>query len=1211
MSLRGSVGFILVLLAAAVGCGDPGVSPLPPEPPVRDAGVLDAGSADDAGTSDDAGVVDGGVLAEVPSPPEAVVAVSGDSAARVFWTAAQDHGSPLTGYIVTASPGGASETVAPDVLEVQVAGLTNGTEYTFTVVAVNAVGPSTPSQPSEPVTPAGRPSAPTGVVATAEVRGATLTWTAPEANGSPVTRYAVDVQPAVEGATVDITGEQAHVTGLANGTPYTFTVRAWNAVGEGPASATSNAITTPDVPGVPLDVSFQAEDGAAAVSWSAPASDGGHALTGYTVTLQPGDVTRTLPAAQTQTRFTDLANGAAYTLHVVALNAVGTGPEATGTVTPARPPAAPTDVVAVAGMGQLTLTWTAPASTGGSPVTAYRVTPHAAGVPGTAVTVGPDTVTTLTGLPRGTTFTVTVAALNAVGTSADSEPSAAVTTHDVPGAPRTPLATALGNGRVRVDWTPPASNGGIPLTRYVVRASPSGRTATVAAGATSATVLGLGGGMHHAFTVQASNALGDGPLSEACDANTPCGLGLGAGPRLSDQASSVVIADFNEDGLPDVGYTDAFGVGVLLGDGAGGLARHHIFTTVPNGREAQVADFNQDGHADLVFLYAASGSAQATVVFGDGTGRFTAKRDLASGTTTGSLVVTDLEGDGKQDLVMADWGSRMLRLFHGDGRGDFAPRHDVPFPDDIRSVAAGDFNGDGLADLFLTHNNFNATVLLADATGGFQTGQTFHTGLYPSAAKSVDLNGDGKLDLAYANTGASSFAVALGDGTGQFGAFADIPVANTPTSLTFVDMDGDDHLDAVVNHDTLNLALLRGDGAGGFNGRQDFVVSSSGRVVVGDLDSDGSQDLLMAGNPIHFLKGDGRGGVRTRMEVATPAIPTWAATGDLNGDGKLDLAVAASNQRVNVSLGEGNGRFGALRALVTPSNASAVVIVDLDGNGWPDLVTANPSGTPAPTLNGNVSVWMGDGAGGFGPRREFATGLAPNALLAEDFTGDGKVDLVTANSSDHTVSLLTGDGTGGFAARQDSRVTEVPIALASTDVDGDGRRDLVVVGYTGYVETVRNNGTGFFTRKQSLSIGSRPRSIALADFNGDGRMDAAVADSTGNTVTVLSIAPTWGLSTLTTRPTASTPYGLVAADFDRDGKPDLVVVYNPANLGSDYMFSVFPGTGTDTLGPVVRYTTRGSVVAVTSADLDADGRPDLITSQGTHKSVGVFMNFCL
>ncbi|MGE6758300.1 FG-GAP-like repeat-containing protein, partial [Corallococcus interemptor] len=1176
-----------------------------------DAGVLDAGSADDAGTSDDAGTVDGGMLAEVPSPPEAVGAVSGDGAARVFWTAAEDHGSPLTGYTVTASPGGASETVAPDVLDVLVTGLTNGTQYTFTVVAMNAVGPSTPSQPSGPVTPAGRPGAPSGVVATAEVRGATVSWTAPETNGSPITRYAVDLQPAVEGASVDITGQQAHITGLANGTPYTFTVRAWNAVGEGPTSAASPSIATPDVPGAPLDVSARAEDGAATASWSAPASDGGHPLTGYTVTLQPGDVTRTLTASQLQTRFTDLTNGTAYTLRVVALNAVGAGPEATGTVTPVGPPAAPTDVVAVAGPGQLTLTWTAPASTGGSPVTAYRVTPSAAGVTGTAVTAGPGTGTTLTGLPRGTTYTVTIAAVNAVGTSVESEPSAPVTTPDVPGAPRTPLATALGNGRVRVDWTPPASNGGSPLTRYVVRASPSGRTATVAASATSATVLGLAGGTQHTFTVQASNALGDGPLSEACDANTPCGLGLGGGPRLSVQAASVVIADFNEDGIPDVGYTGSALVGVLLGDGAGGLTSQPTFATVPNGREAQVADFNQDGHADLVFPSSDSGGSLATVVFGNGSGRFTSKRDIDIGTTTSLVSVTDLEGDGKADLVMADWTGKMIRLLHGDGTGDFPLRQDIPFADNPRSVAAGDFNGDGRTDLFVTHNNFSATVLLADATGGFQTGQTFSTGLYPMAATSVDLNGDGKLDLAYINRGETSFAVALGDGTGQFGPPANVPLAAAPTSLTFVDLDGDDHLDAVVNQESLNLALFRGDGAGGFNSRQEFVVANPGRVVAGDLDSDGRQDLLLPGNPIHVMKGDGQGGVRTRLEVATTTIPSWTAIGDLNGDGKLDLAAGSSEQRVNVSLGNGDGRFGASRVLVAPSQVSAVAIVDLDGNGRPDLVTSNAGGTPAPTLNGNVSVWMGDGAGGFGVRKEFATGVAPNALLAEDFTGDGKVDLVTANGLDHTVSLLAGDGAGGFAARRDSPVTGTPVALASMDVDGDGRRDLVVVDYDGNVETVRNDGTGFFTRQQSTYVGSRPRAIALGDFNGDGRMEAAVASSTGNFVTVLSIQPTWGLTALTTLTTAVTPQGVVAADFDRDGTTDLVITHNPASLGSDYFFYFYPGRGTNAFGLPVRYTVRGSISAAASADLDADGRPDLITSQSSHKSVGVFMNFCL
>ncbi|MBN8233293.1 VCBS repeat-containing protein [Corallococcus macrosporus] len=1270
------------MLSVAVGCGDPGVSPLPPEPPVRDAGVTDAGpdddagvldagtsddagtgdagtandagtsdagtsdagtaddagtvdpgdpdagtaddagtsddagTADDAGTSDDAGVVDGGTVAEVPSPPEAVMAMSGDGTVRVFWMPAEDNGSPLTGYTVTASPGGASETVAPDVLEAQLTGLTNGTAYTFTVVAMNAVGPSTPSQPSEPVTPAGRPGAPSGVVATAEVRGATVSWTAPETNGSPITGYAVDVQPAVEGASVDVTGQQAHVTGLANGTAYTFTVRASNAAGEGPASTASTAITTPDVPGAPLDLSAQAEDGATTVSWSAPTSDGGNALTGYTVTLQPGDVTQTLPSTQTQTHFTELTNGTAYTLHVVALNAVGTGPEATETVTPVGPPAAPTDVVAVAGAGQLTLTWTAPTSNGGSPVTAYRVTPSVAGVAGAAVTVGPQTQAVLTGLPRGTTYTVTVAAVNAVGTSADSQPSAEVTTPDVPGAPRTPLATALGKGRVRVDWALPESDGGSALTRFSVRASPGGRTVNVAGSATSAILSGLEGGTHYTFTVQATNAVGDSELSPACDATTPCGLSLGGWPKLPVTGVNAVAAgDFNEDGLPDLGITQSSGVAVMVGDGVGGFTRQTPLTvnTATTQDRAHAADFNEDGHLDLLFLSSISGTTTVSIAFGDGKGRFTSRKNLDIPVVQSVLAVLDFNDDGRLDLVAPSSTSTVISLFPGDGTGGFGPRQDVPFPEAPRAATMGDFNGDGRQDLFVTHNTFSATVLLADGAGGFQPGQVLQTELYATQPRSVDLDRDGKLDVVFLNQGATSLGVAMGDGTGRFAAPMSFPVADAPGSLELTDVDGDGHEDAVVTHGKTVITVRLGDGTGGFPVRKDLpTLESSHGVAVGDFDGDGHRDIAVASTSdgLSLLKGRGQGAFLTRLDVAAVPSPAWTATGDFNGDGVLDLAVTSRDSAgVAVKLGDGQGGFGVSRNLSTASIPSAVVAVDLNQDGKLDLVTANQNGTPGPTLNGNVTVWLGNGLGNFA-RKDFTTGRVPMALLAEDFTGDGRVDLVTANNADNTVSLLAGDGFGGFAAAVTTDVATLPIALASADLDGDGRKDLLLVSYDGTVEPERNLGGGTFARQPSVSVGSRPRAIALAEFNGDGRVDAAVANSNGSSVSVLLGTTPWGLTVAQTLTTGNTPQGVAAADFDGDGKVDLAVSHNNAASAAHYV-RVFPGTGTGSFGAPVDFSTTSSVSALTRADVNGDGREDLITANSGRHYVSVFLNFCL
>jgi hypothetical protein len=187
----------------------------------------------------------------VPGAPTGATATAGIASANVTWVPPADNGnSPLTGYRVTASPGGAIVDVNGTTTSATVGGLTHGGTYTFTVQAINVIGPGPASTPSNAVTLPVAPGAPTGVMALPANGSAAVGWAAPASNGnSPITGYRVTATPG--GATVDVNGmtTSATVTGLTNGTTYTFKVRASNGVGPGPDSAPSNpampaAVTT-------------------------------------------------------------------------------------------------------------------------------------------------------------------------------------------------------------------------------------------------------------------------------------------------------------------------------------------------------------------------------------------------------------------------------------------------------------------------------------------------------------------------------------------------------------------------------------------------------------------------------------------------------------------------------------------------------------------------------------------------------------------------------------------------------------------------------------------------------------------------------------------------------------------------------------------------------------------------------------------------------
>ena len=286
----------------------------------------------------------------VPGAPTAVMAVAHDGFASVSWTPpANNGGSPITGYTVTPSSGGASVTVGP-VTQANVPNLTNGTSYTFTVHATNSKGNGPESTPSSAVTPTPGPTvpgAPAAVHATAGDAQATVTWSPPSSNGgSAITGYTVISSPGGFHATAVGTATTATVMGLANGVAYTFTVHATNAIGNGPESQPSNAVTPSaglTAPGAPTGVQATAGNGMASVTWTPPSNTGGSPITDYTVTAHPGGA-QTHSGAVTHASVGGLSNGTSYTFTVRATNSVGDGPESqpSNAVTPTCLQALPT-----------------------------------------------------------------------------------------------------------------------------------------------------------------------------------------------------------------------------------------------------------------------------------------------------------------------------------------------------------------------------------------------------------------------------------------------------------------------------------------------------------------------------------------------------------------------------------------------------------------------------------------------------------------------------------------------------------------------------------------------------------------------------------------------------------------------------------------------------------------------------------------------------
>jgi hypothetical protein len=359
----------------------------------------------------------------VPDPPTDVGVIRGNQSVKVSWKAPAFNGfASIKGYTATAHPGDAHcSSTGP--LSCVISHLKNGTTYTVTVTAYNRIGTSAPSAPSKSFTPAAVPGAPATVTAAPLVNGARITWSAAATNGTPIKSYSV-TDGAGHGCST--TGAlSCDVGSLLSTSTYTFTVTATNSVGPG-LPGTSNPVTplaAPIAPGAPTSLVATRGNTQVVLDWAPPLSDGGSPITSYTVTVSPsGSCTPATPTSTTCTA-TGLTNGQPYTFMVHASNAVGPGPDASTSATPATVPGAPTSPTSAVGAnpGEIDVTFSAPASDGGSAITSYTVTGDNGGSCTVTSPVGSGPFTcTVQNLSNVTLYTFTVTATNAVGTGVAS-----------------------------------------------------------------------------------------------------------------------------------------------------------------------------------------------------------------------------------------------------------------------------------------------------------------------------------------------------------------------------------------------------------------------------------------------------------------------------------------------------------------------------------------------------------------------------------------------------------------------------------------------------------------------------------------------------------------------------------------------------------------------------------------------------------------------
>lgn len=334
----------------------------------------------------------------------------------------------------------------------------------------------------------------------------------------------------------------------------------------------------------------------------------------------------------------------------------------------------------------------------------------------------------------------------------------------------------------------------------------------------------------------------------------------------------------------------------------------------------------------------------------------------------------------------------------------------------------------------------------------------------------------------------------------------------------------------------------------------------------------------------------------TPTNFTMPGYSEDIATGDLDGDKKIDVAVGGRDGNVIVRYGNGKGGFVQQKSYgAGTSELYRILLVDVNNDGQKDIVVAERSST--------VAVFLNQGGRKFSNPKHYACGSISYGMTAGDFNDDGYMDLATANNGNDTISVLINNGNGTFRAPDTYRSGGITGHIASADMDGDGTIDLLVANYSGSVWIFPGKGDGKFDGAKSYPVGANTAQVVVADFNLDGLMDFATANYDAATVSIM-IGDGQGGYTRTDYAANDTPHQMRVADMDGDTFPDLVIPSRKSNT-----VTVLRNLGGQGFDAPMTFTSGGNnIPTLEVGDFNGDGKPDVIAFNSYESTLSLFLN---
>ncbi len=726
--------------------------------------------------------------------------------------------------------------------------------------------------------------------------------------------------------------------------------------------------------------------------------------------------------------------------------------------------------------------------------------------------------------------------------------------------------------------------------------------------------------------------------------------GVAIGDLDGDGKADLAVANINSNTLSVFRNTSSSGAIT-----AGSFAVKVDFPTGTNPYSVAIGDLDGDGRADMavtnllsntVSVFRNTGSSGAIT-----SGSFAAKVDFTTGSEPWSVAIGDLDGDGKADMAVANFTATSVSVFRNTSSsgaitsGSFAARVNFTTGSGPFSVAIGDLDGDGKADLAVANMSSstvsvfrNTSISGAITAGSFATRVNFTTGTFPYSVAMGDLDGDGKAEMAVANYSSNSLSVFRNTSSsgaitsGSFAARVDFATGTNPYSVAIGDLDGDSKADlAVANDGSSTVSVFRNTSSSGaitsgsFAAKVDFTTGSNPYLVaIGDLDGDGKADLAAANYGSNSVS------VIRNSPLFTP--PTISSVSPLVGYPALSVTITGSN--FNTTPANNIVYFGATRATVNTASATSLTVTVPTGatympvsvNNTASALTGYSQYPFLPTYDNSANI---PGNVNFAPHVTFTTQATPQHSAMGDLDGDGKADLVVANYGANTISVYRNTSTSGdisassFAAAVTFATGIAPAYVSIGDVDGDGKPDLAVTNSFGTsISVYRNTAStgsitsGSFASPIVVASGSEGQKVAIADLNGDGKAELIAVNYSSNNVLIYRNIGTSGSITAGTFAapvsfaTLTNPGFVSVGDADGDGKPDLAVPIAGSNVVQVFRNTITSGAiNSGSFATAVNFTCGSGGSSAEFCDVDGDGKQELIVANNISAgTISVLLN---